>query len=150
MSDHKTFSVHLELLENYVFKADFDEFGYILTDEPPPLGEGEGPNPARLIGTAVANCLCASLIFALGKKKQKLAGIKAEVAGKIDRKDDFWRIVSIDVVISADVEGIPQEILDKAIQQFEAFCIVTQSIRDGIPINVEVKNSHQETLHSSS
>ncbi len=149
MADQKSFSVHLELLENYVFKADFDEYGYILTDEPPPLGQGEGPNPARLIGAAVANCLSASLMFALGKKKQKVADLKAEVEGCIDRVDGYWRIVNLDVTIRADVDHIPEELVEEATRQFEAFCIVTQSIRRGIPIQVEIKDSQQKTLYSS-
>jgi uncharacterized OsmC-like protein len=95
MSDAKTFSLSLELLENYVFKIDFDDAGYILTDEPEPLGQGEGPNPARLVGPAVANCLCASLLFALRKKKQYLPSIQANVSGEMDRVDGFWRIVQI-------------------------------------------------------
>lgn len=69
MSISDGFSVKLELLENYIFKVDFGDFGDILTDEPAPLGNGEGPNPSRLIAAGVANCLCASLLFALRKFK---------------------------------------------------------------------------------
>lgn len=149
MSAAKTFAVKLELQENYVFKADFGEFGDILTDEPAPLGQGEGPNPARLVAAAVANCLCASFIFALGKKKQKIADVVAEVTGQIDRVDEYWRIVSLDVAINADVDHISAEVVEDTTKQFEAFCIVTQSIRRGIPIHVEIKNKNNETLYLS-
>lgn len=149
MDEINTFSVNLELLENYVFKIDFDQYGYILSDEPPPLGEGEGPNPARLIGAAVGNCLCASLLFALRKKKQNVPSIKAEVSGEITRVDGFWRITQLNVAIDAQTTALDPAILDAAIQQFENFCLVTQSIRRGIPIHVELKNENGELLLSS-
>lgn len=149
MSESKTFSLSLELLENFEFKVDFDEYGYLITDEPPPLGRGEGPNPARLVGAAVANCLCASLLFALKKKKQELPAVRADIMGEIAKLDDFWRIVKINVDIQADTATVDPDSLQSAIQQFENFCIVTQSIRRGIPIHVELKNKLGETLLTS-
>ena len=149
MSELKTFSLSLELLENFEFKIDFDEYGYIITDEPPPLGKGEGPNPARLVGAAVANCLCASLLFALQRKKQQLPTLRADIKGEIDRVDGFWRIVKINVDMQADIAEVDPDILHSVVEQFENFCIVTQSIRRGIPIHVELKSSAGETLLAS-
>lgn len=149
MDDTNTFSVNLELLENFVFKIDFDEYGYILSDEPPPLGQGEGPNPARLIGAAVANCLCASLLFAIRKKKQDLPSIKARVDGEIKRVEGFWRITRINVAIDAETASVDTEVLNASLQQFENFCLVTQSIRQGIPVHVELKNEKGEVLLAS-
>lgn len=37
----------------------------LTTDEPPPLGVAAGPAPNQMLMAAVANCLCASLTFAL-------------------------------------------------------------------------------------
>ena len=67
MPETQTFVVTLELLDNYRFQVDFGDFGQILTDEPEPLGESLGPNPGRLLAASVANCLAASLLFAVGK-----------------------------------------------------------------------------------
>ena len=67
--ENPTFEVKLELLDNYKFAIDFGEFGEIISDEPEPLGGGEGPNPSRLLAAATANCLAASLMFAIRKYK---------------------------------------------------------------------------------
>ena len=56
----------IELVQqaDYRFEARFDHpsLPALATDEPPPLGGDAGPHPA-LLGTAVANCLAASLLF---------------------------------------------------------------------------------------
>ncbi len=134
------FKVSLTLLEDYTFKVDFDEFGYIITDEPPPLGKGEGPNPSRLVASAVANCLSASLLFALSKKKQKPNNLKAQAHGNLHRVNGLWRIEKINETIDVDTDGIDQSILQDVLGMFEDYCIVTQSIRDGIPVALNVND----------
>ncbi|AUM12568.1 OsmC family protein [Ketobacter alkanivorans] len=145
MSDHNQFSIRLELMEDYLFKIDFGEFGDVLTDEPPPLGKGEGPNPARMVAAAVGNCLCASLLFALRKKKDQPGNIQATVTGQLERIDGRWRIGKLDVVMQvANPDSLSH--LPSALEQFEDFCVVTQSIRQGIPVNVTVQDTAGNTL----
>ena len=146
MSEHNQFSISMELVEDYLFKIDFGDFGDVLTDEPPPLGSGEGPNPSRLVAAAVGNCLCASLLFALRKKKDNPGQVRATVTGGLERQDGRWRIGKLDVVMIVDnPESLPH--LPDALQSFEEFCIVTQSIRSGIPVNVVVQDPSGNTLH---
>lgn len=147
MSASNGFNVKLELLENYIFKVDFGEFGDILTDEPAPLGNGEGPNPSRLVAAAVGNCLCASLLFALRKFKDSPSGVQAEVNGEMERQDGRWRIARMSVQLKIDDAGTLEH-LPKALEQFEDFCVVTQSIRQGIPISVEVLDQNGNILKS--
>ena len=145
MSDNNQFSISLELVEDYLFKIDFGEFGDVLTDEPPPLGSGEGPNPARLVAAAVGNCLCASLLFSLRKQKDTPGQVRATVKGEMARLDGRWRIGKLDVVMQVEnPDSLPH--LPQALEKFEDFCVVTQSIRSGIPVNVRVEDSQGNTL----
>ena len=145
MSATPTFSVKLDLVEDYVFKVDFGDLGDIITDEPPPLGKGEGPNPSRLVAAAVANCLCASLLFALRKQKDAPTGIHAVVSGALERQDGRWRIGGLDVaMVVNDAEVLAH--LPKALETFEDFCVVTQSIRQGIPVSVTVRDAQGNLL----
>ena len=60
------FTIDLERLENYKFKVKFDKesMGEMITDETRGVGgDGEGPNPSRLLAASTANCLMASFIF---------------------------------------------------------------------------------------
>ncbi len=138
MSENQSFSVSMELLENYLFQIDFGEFGNLMSDEPEPLGDGEGPNPARLLAASVANCLAASLMFAIRKYKEDPGKVKADVTGTLARVDGRYRIESLKVQVHLgnQAEAIPH--LERAMAQFEDFCIVTQSVRSGIKVDVEV------------
>lgn len=139
--------VSLRLVENYLFELDFGEFGNFMGDEPEPLGGGEGPNPERMLASAVANCLCASLLFAVRKFKGEPRALSATVRGSTTRVNKRLRIENFRVEITLDAgdEELPH--LERALEQFEDFCVVTQSVRNGIPVEVAVKNAEGATLH---
>ncbi|MGM9488289.1 OsmC family protein [Ideonella sp. YS5] len=73
------FTIQLVQQADYRFEARFDNpaLPALVTDEPAPLGRDAGPNPARLLGTAVANCLAASLLFSLRKFKNHVEPLRA-------------------------------------------------------------------------
>ena len=108
-------------------------------DEPPPLGKASGPSPSQLLAAAVGNCLSDSLLFALRKFKQRPEPIRTEVEATIDRNEQGrLRVLRIAVRIQVGAPGASLEHLDRALAQFEEFCTVTQSVRQGIPVNVSV------------
>lgn len=138
--ENPTFEVKLELLDNYKFAIDFGEFGEMITDEPAPLGAGEGPNPSRLLAAATANCLAASLMFAIRKYKGDPGKVTASVKGHLERVDGRWRVTSMDVDLRLGNSAAKLEKLDRVLAQFEDFCVVTQSVRSGIQVNVRVRD----------
>lgn len=135
---NESFNIGIRLLDNYLFEIDFGEFGNLISDEPPPLGAGEGPNPVRLLAASVGNCLAASLLFAIRKFKEEPGEITAQVSGELERRDGRWRVarISVQIALGTEAETLPH--LDRALQQFEEFCVVTQSVREGIPVQVQV------------
>ena len=139
---HPGFRVQLEQQEGYAFRVRFDTEGVaeLLTDEPPPLGQGGGPNPVRLLAAAVGNCLSASLLFCLQKSRVQGARVGATVTGSVERNErGRWRVAGMQVQIH--VEGIAEEQrawLERCRDLFEEFCIVTESVRHGVPVEVHV------------
>jgi uncharacterized OsmC-like protein len=136
-----TFEVRLERLDGYRFRADFDSAGVpdLLVDEPPPLGKGEGPNPARLLAAAVGDCLSASLIFCLSKSRVEIAALRTKVVGAYRRNErGRLRVARLDVTIDIDVPGSDPERLAKCLESFEDYCVVTASVRKGIDVGVTV------------
>lgn len=147
MAEQPQFSVRLRLLDGYKFEIDFGDAGQLLSDESPPLGAGEGPNPSRLLAAAVANCLAASLLFAVRKFKEDPGQIRAEVHGELERQEGRWRIgkLQVELQLGADAAAIPH--LERALSQFENFCVVTQSVRQGIEVTVQVRDRDGQLLH---
>jgi len=136
------FSVTLDRLERYRFDATFDNPSWpaFRMDEPEPLGEGTGPNAVRVLGAAIGNCLAASLIFCLEKAHVPVGDVTARVDGQLTRNErGRMRIGELKVTIQPRVDGIPRSRLARCLELFEDFCVVTQSVRDGIDVTVEVE-----------
>jgi uncharacterized OsmC-like protein len=143
------FTIELQQQADYRFEVRFDDpaLPSLVTDEPPPLGGGAGPNPARLLGTAVANCLAASLLFSLRKFRNQVEPLRAVATVSIVRNaQNRLRIgrIGVDLHI-AGVAGDAKS-LDRVLEQFEDFCIVTQSVRAGITVDVRVLDRNGSVL----
>ncbi|MBC5783196.1 OsmC family protein [Ramlibacter sp. USB13] len=136
--------ITLQQQADYRFLAHFEgtEIDPLQTDEPPPLGGGTGPDPARMLGTAVANCLASSLFFALRKFGNEPGKLQAPCTVARERNaQGRWRIPRIDVELQLGVPWARLKHADRALAQFEDFCVVTQSVRGGIDVRVRVVDS---------
>lgn len=141
MSEQDTIRLHLEQDTAYGFRIRFDQASIpeLLSDEPAPLGEGRGPNPSDLLLAGVANCLGSSLLFALRKFRNAPGPLTVEIAAEKARNDaGRWRIPKARVRILLGEKASSFEHFDRILAQFEQFCIVTQSVREGIEVEVEV------------
>jgi uncharacterized OsmC-like protein len=135
--------VTLKQQADYCFNIEFGPGIAVLQgDEPPPLGKGSGPSPMQLLAAAVGNCLSNSLLFAIRKFKQTPDAIRTEVEAVVDRNaENRLRVQRLHARITLGVPASSIEHLDRALAQFEEFCTVTQSVRQGIPVEVEVYDS---------
>lgn len=147
MSESNSFIVHMRLLSGFKFEIDFGDAGQVVSDEPPPLGEGDGPNPSRLLAAAVANCLAASLLFAVRKFKEDPGQVSAQVQGNLERQGGRWRISKLEVELNLGADAASMPHLERALSQFENFCVVTQSVRQGIDVSVRVTDSTGQLVH---
>lgn len=138
-----TASITVTQLQDYQFVIDFGgALPTLLADESPPLGGGAGPQPVHMLLAATANCLSASLLFALRKFKQNPGKITATAVAEIGRNaGNRLRVLGIDVTITLSRPGGELEHLDRALGQFEDFCTVSRSVQDGIPMKIGVVDS---------
>lgn len=138
----ETFSITLRQQEDFRFIVEFDQPGVepLLVDEPPPLGEGAGPNPARLLAVAVANCLSASLLFCMRKARLNPGTITTTVEATLERDErNRLRIGGLHVSIHPTLGAEDAARVERCVNVFEDFCIVTESVRKGIEVEVDVE-----------
>jgi len=143
MSDTIVHHVTLSLAQGFEFVASFDDLPgspVIRVDEPRPLGGGRGPNATALVAAAAGNCLAASLLMCLQKSRASVGGMKASVSAHVGRNEaGRLRISHIDVELESELGENDLAKLERCSGLFEDFCVVTQSLRKGVPVNVTLK-----------
>ncbi len=135
------FALRVERVDGFEFRVRFDKEQYpeLHMDEPAPLGADRAPNPARILAASIGNCLAASLLFCMKRRNKPLDAVTADVKVTLVRNEQKrLRVGRVDVVLRPSVEG-GLEALRPCLDQFEDFCVVTQSVRAGIDVNVSVE-----------
>ena len=149
MSDDQPIRISLEQESDYAFRVTFEDTDLdpLLTDESPPLGQGRGPNPSRLLLASIANCLMASFLFALRKQRNQPGKMRVQISANMVRNEKGrLRIPQAQVELQLPEGNETYQHLDRVLAQFEDFCIVTQSVRQGIEVQVTVKDAHGNVL----
>ncbi|MFW9879021.1 MAG: OsmC family protein [Candidatus Thorarchaeota archaeon] len=133
-----------------IFKCDLGNIKVkdcYIDEEHPEEVDMLGPNPSRLLALGVLGCLSSSFIFCLKKKNFKVDDFTAEAEIIISRNEKgFLRVKKIDVKILPKITD--PEALKRAkqcikptkdgVSFFEQYCVVTQSVRSGIEVNVNL------------
>jgi organic hydroperoxide reductase OsmC/OhrA len=152
MSEEGRFKIHLAQQEGFQINVAFDwkRASDLLMDEPPPLGEQTGPNASRLLAAAAANCLSASLLYCVFKEEPPDQCLRAEaVCVMVRNEKKRLRVgrLEITLILADVVTQSPRFARCKDL--FEDFCVVSASIRQGIPMRVTLRDEAGTVLHST-
>ncbi|WGS46233.1 OsmC family protein [Burkholderia sp. JSH-S8] len=140
MSEERV-SVDVAQRERFRFEVRFTgtDLPVMLTDEPPPLGQGSGPNPVRLLAASVVHCLAASLLFALDKHQMDSRPVAAHIdVEMVQNETGRVRVGAMAVRLSIGKAWAELADASRALEQFDAYCVVTESVRTGIPVSVDI------------
>ncbi len=146
------FTIQLEQREGFEINVGFDwkRAADLLMDEPPPLGGTNGPNASRLLAAAVGNCLSASLLYCIGKEEPPDASLRTEVTCVMVRNEKKrLRIGRMEVRLIVAPTLLDSKRFERCKTLFEDFCVVSASVRAGIPIAVSVLDEAGNLLHQS-
>jgi organic hydroperoxide reductase OsmC/OhrA len=138
----KVSRVRLAREEKYRFRVRFGDRAdsALWTDESPPVGAGAGPDPSQLLAAAVGNCLASSLLFCTQKAGLDVRDLEVEVA-TTTRRDSGGRLRISDIrarLVPTVEIGVWRR-MNRCLELFESFCTVTESVRQGIPVGVEIE-----------
>lgn len=148
----ETIGITLEQIDGYEFRVRFDKdsIADLTTDLSEPLGQSRGPNPEHLLNAAIANCLSASLLFALGKFRNDVRSLRATASARVGRNaENRMRVEAVQVNITLPGEAGGYANLDRVLAQFENFCTVTESVRHGVAVDLTVSDGSGTALHHS-
>ncbi|MCF7976955.1 MAG: OsmC family protein [Chromatiaceae bacterium] len=146
------FTIQLEQREGFEINVAFDwkRAADLLMGEPPPLGGTNGPNASRLLAAAVGNCLSASLLYCIGKEEPPDQSLRTEVTCVMVRNEKKrLRIGSMEVRLIVAPALLESKRFERCKTLFEDFCVVSASVRAGIPMKVLVLDEAGNLLHQS-
>ena len=134
-------TITMEQIRDYEFRVKFDKEQYpdLLLDEPPPVGHDTGPNPSRLLAAAAGNCLSASFLFSARKMRVNIQSLHTTVKVWYTRNEKGrLRIGKMKVAIAPKFDPADASKIQRCLELFEDYCVVTQSIRSGIDVSVSM------------
>src|SRR5690606_4222836 len=91
------------------------------------------------LAAAVGNCMSASLKYCLDRSRVELQDLRVRVEGSIARNErGRFRIAAMRVRLEPTLAEQDLDRIGRCLEIFEDFCIVGQSVRQGIDIEVDV------------
>ncbi|MEM3465839.1 MAG: OsmC family protein [Candidatus Jordarchaeales archaeon] len=133
--------VEVEWIEGFKSKLKVKNFPEIIIDEPPEMvGTDTGPCPIHLLAASVASCLLASYLYCAKKARVKLNGARVSARAESEWEKGRMRVKRIIVKLELTPVGVAsRKRAELCANVFRQFCIVTESVTQGIPVEVEVE-----------
>ncbi|MFX0083421.1 MAG: OsmC family protein [Candidatus Hodarchaeota archaeon] len=100
-----------------------------------------GSSPTKLLASSVLGCLAASFSFCLQKKNFSLSGFEGKAEVTIARNDKgYWRVRNINIELNPKIDTPEmRKRADQCEKFFEQYCIISESLRTGFEVNVNLK-----------
>jgi uncharacterized OsmC-like protein len=145
--EEKTVTFEIDRVHDYEFRVRFGEGLEWITDKHAPLGGGRGPDPVDLFSVSVANCLTASLLFCLRKARIEPTALSATATTTLVKDDrGLHRVRGVHVAIRLGTAPEDAARVGRCLELYEDYCTITQSVRRGVPVEVDVLDAEGAPL----
>jgi uncharacterized OsmC-like protein len=140
-SHDSTAEVRLEHETEYRFRVDFDGGApSIQIDKAQPAAAPAGSDPTALLGAAVGGCLASSFLFCVRKARIEPEGLAVRVIMTHTRDaHGRKRIGRIHARLEPRLTATDRTRFGRCLELFESYCTVAESVRDGIPIDLDIE-----------
>ncbi|MGV9173528.1 MAG: OsmC family protein [Promethearchaeia archaeon] len=136
--------VYLNHSENLHFIGSAREFSNIHMDEPESFhGTNKGPSPVEYFLLGIGGCMASTFVFCCQKNEIEIHDISITIDGQLTHREDrenllqFQKIEGYIMFIPKHGEQNKQAI-KQCINDFQKYCVVSNSLRQGIPLSVNV------------
>ena len=135
--------VELDWTKGVAFTAKARQFTLQL-DEPESFhGTDTGPSAAEYLATSIGGCLGTSFAFCVKHVNLPIEAIKVTVDVELhhggESGTDPLRITSMVAEIAVTLkDDSDADVFDLCIESFRKYCAVTQSVMNGIPVDVKI------------
>lgn len=138
--------IELDWMKGVAFTAKARQFTMQL-DEPEDFhGTDTGPSSAEYLGTSIGGCLGTSFAYCAKHVDLPIDAIKVTVDVELHHEDGDassgkgpLRIVGIKADMAVTLQNDEDaDVLDLCIESFKKYCVVTQSVIRGIPVDVKI------------
>lgn len=144
MSNELKTKVRLKLEEQMLFKCDLGQSmnqNLYIDERNKKVTNKIGTFSTKLLALSVLGCFAASFEFYLQKKEFSLSDLDGKAEVTLARNDKgFWRVKKIDIEILPKVDNPKMhKRTDQCKKLFEQYCIISESLRKGFEVNVNLK-----------
>jgi osmotically inducible protein OsmC len=102
------------------------------------FSDAKGTNPEELIAAAHAGCFSMALAFALSAAGHPPEELRASARATIEKMDEGWRFVAIELDLVGRVPGISREEFLKHAEAAKAGCPVSNVLKAEITLKAEL------------
>ncbi len=135
-------------IENIAFRVSIKDFPEFIMDEPKAFhGNDMGPSAGEFLLVSIAGCQGVSFMFCLQKFNIEIEEMVVHVESKMkhvwheEYEREILNIIHINVVIDIKLANPEdEEDLLECFEVYQKYCVVTTSIRRGIPVDVKLNH----------
>ena len=136
--------VSLKYSENLHFTASARHFDDIHIDEPESFhGTDKGPSPVEFFLIGIGGCLGSTFAYCLQRHNVEIDALEVVVDGQLKHAGPIMSLRLVDIAVELLVtarDNESSEKIEQCIKSFQEYCIVTNSITQGIPLDVKVSS----------
>ncbi len=115
-------------------------------------GDHDQPNPGDILCAALASCMDTTLRMLAARLRIPVVELTVRVTGAVDVRGTLAVSQEVPVgfqrlrcVLDLEVgEGVAPEAVDRLIRATERACVVLQTLRGGVPVNLELADADLE------
>jgi putative redox protein len=134
--------VSIKYSENLHFTASARHFDNIQLDEPESFhGTDIGPSPVEYYLIGIGGCLGSTFTYCLQKQKVEIDSLEVVVDGQLKHASPNMslQLINIEVELLITVkDGQPSDKIEQCVKTFQDYCVVSNSITQGVPLDVKI------------